>query len=66
MTHTYATLELSQEAYNEIRSKIKALGIDYQDWLHEDDVVLPNIKVIPDNFLKQLSESGIRNTSNKY
>lgn len=63
MTHTYAILEISQEAYNEIRSKIEALGIDYQDWLHNDGVVLPNIKLKPDNFLEQLNKSGIRNNS---
>jgi hypothetical protein len=35
MTYTYAILEISAAAYNEIRKKLEAAG--YSDQFHEDD-----------------------------
>lgn len=35
MTHTYAILEVSQAAYDEIKAKLKA--VEYQHAFHEDD-----------------------------
>ncbi len=46
MTHTYALLELSQAAYDEIRAKLEEAG--YQHTFHEENRIdMHGIAVIP-------------------
>jgi hypothetical protein len=59
-THTYADLEISPEAYAEIRGRIEALGGDYLRLYLLNDregegLTLPAVRLVPE---KRAAEEG--------